>query len=56
MRERWMPITRNIKHLFMINFSLKHQNQHLNQKINLLDDERKRGDEMRHADENEEMT
>lgn len=49
MRERWTPTTRNTKRLFMINFSLKHQrqNQHLNQKINLLDDDDKikRGDE-----------
>jgi hypothetical protein len=55
MRERWMPITRNTKRLFMINFSLKHQNQHLNQKTNVQDDT-KRGAEMRHADENEKMT
>ena len=38
----------------MINFSLKHQRQKLNQKVNRPDDETKRGAEMRHADENEE--
>lgn len=58
MRKRWTPITRNTKRLFLINFSLKHQGQHknqqLNQKVKILDDETKRGAEMRHVAENKE--
>ena len=49
-----MPITRNTKRLFTINFSLKHQYSKLNQKVNRLEDETKKGAETRHVAENEE--